>query len=1769
MGLKMNKTHKSSKHLDHIDIFSLRDTVINEYQTFAKSFTKIYAKDIRNQLDSIYADNRFWPEPLIQINPSYAQGASIEDLIQSKILHPRCGEIFKDKNTQKPLNLYRHQEEAIAIASSNESYVVTTGTGSGKSLCFFIPIVNRILQEKERDKSQKTRAIIIYPMNALANSQFEEINKFLENIKDSELITVGQYTGQEDEQTRNNIANNPPDILLTNFMMLEYLLTRQAPLDKKVISNCHGLLFLALDELHTYRGRQGADVAILVRRVREMLAPKNLQCIGTSATMASEGTLEDKKRVVASVATKIFATEVFDHNIISESLERTTDKLRNCDTVKSEIANYISNKSDFKIPDIDLKNHPLAIWVETKLGITYEEPIWVRAKPLSLNEAAKQLSMDTKAPVERCRESLKSFLLAANLPESERCNISSKAQKGFFAFKLHQFISGAGNAFATLQEPGKRVVTVDGQQFLPGEPNTRLYSVHFCRLCGQEYHPVRIATKDSERIVYSRDIEDAQIEDSDEETQTDQFGFVTLKPRDDEFDFTGREDDFPENWLDFSNPNNIRIKREYQSHIPITIKVSEQGVVGKGNEAWFIPGAFRFCLRCRNSHTSSARDRNRLASLSAEGRSSATTVLTSNILRWMHSDKSNLDISKRKLLGFTDNRQDAALQAGHFNDFIFVSLLRSGFLAALKNSGKAGLNSDQLGLAMQNALGFVASNEHTKEEWMLEPELRGAAITNAEKILRAILAYRVWFDQRRGWRYTNPNLEELDLVSVSYIGLDDLATDESLHSSAPDILANASIDTRKKVYKELFDYLRLGLAVKSSVLDSHNIEQLKSQSYSSIRPPWGFGNEESPRSSRWLLLQAPSRRNQTQQDEDAIIRGGWRSRLGKLLRSPNTWDGDVRARDLRNDEYNELLSCLLENARLHGLVCNELTTFEDISGWKLLDNAVAFSEKNDATRSVDKKNAYFIDLYSNLASMLQEPGNPLFSFEAREHTAQVDSEKRKIREKRFRFGLKEQEELSLEEEQIRAGGEQARFLPVLFCSPTMELGVDISALNTVYMRNMPPTPANYAQRSGRAGRSGQAALVITYCAARSPHDQYFFKNPKAMVHGEVRAPMLDLTNRDLIESHLHAVWLSSTAQQLSPKISEILDVGNATTRGQELPVKDDIQRAISAPEVTTLSQQRMMAVLNQLATEIDKNKAPWFTSAEALSKTVSSAATNKFNSAFDRWRHLLSAAEQQKESARKIIDDRSAPPQEKNAARSRHNQALNQIDLLLGGSENLSSDFYTYRYLATEGFLPGYNFPRLPLMAYIPSLQEGRTRQTYLQRPRFLALSEFGPRSLVYHEGRAFRVVKAMLSLNSRDLVTADVRLPTQTVRICKICGAGHFDDQLSLCHSCNTPLNEADIVRDIFRIENVATLPAERISANDEERQRQGFELQTVYQWATRDSKVDKRELIFADDIGTVANLVYGPAASITRLNKGLRRRANRTQFGYRIDPISGYWAKNDDEQVENDVNVNPRQWVVPAVQDRKNALFFQPDLSNLNEQSIATLQHALLRGIEDVFQLEEGEILAEPMPNANERTGFLFYEATEGGAGVLTRLVTQDSSLPLVAKRALEIMHFELSIEQSTNKVISIQDQEQAACVAACYRCVMSYYNQPEHDKLDRRERPLQNILIRLANSLTKPQTVPLTSEILPEKNLSSSEVLSNLRKGNIPIAEIKAIEISGTVFKYVWPNHYVIMSENALDTKTLDSLQNKGFEVVYTASTEDEWNSVIEKLKSLLGV
>lgn len=1625
-----------------MNIFELDKALVNRYASFARSFSAIRAPEIEQQVRSIYEMGRFWPEPLITINPRFEPGMSIDELVSSGDVAPELVKIFAAGPERLPIRLHRHQERAVAKARNQESFVVTTGTGSGKSLCFFVPIVDAIVRAKKAGEAPRTKAIIIYPMNALANSQLGEIKKFVDDagLPTHLRPTVARYTGQESDEERQQISRDKPDILLTNFMMLELLMTRQERLDRAVIDNAQNLDFLVLDELHTYRGRQGADVAMLVRRVKQRLTPsKNLICIGTSATMSSSADEAERAAAVAEVATKLFGQPISAGNIIDESLARATSPSIKAETLGELLRQTVLTPLPRALSDAELTVHPLACWIETQIGLEDAEKLR-RRKPMTLAEAAQALSLQTGVAGDDCSRAIAEMLAMIGKPERERGGSSARA---FLAFKLHRFISGAGQAYSTLEPSDKRRVSLEGQKFHPDDPDARLYPLFFCRECGQEHHSVSIANSDGAHRVIARSIDEAARDEAEPDgTET---GYL-VPAVNQGFRFAGSPDDYPDEWIEPTANGEIRLKSQHRGkHEGRLVMVRPDGSFGdSGVPAWFFSGKYRFCPECGHQPASQAREINKLAGLSAEGRSSATTLIVATILAWMEKDGS-LDQHTRKLLGFTDNRQDAALQAGHFNDFIFVTLLRAAILRAVRSAGPQGLKADKFGEAVRFALGFDLDDKSRLGEWMLDPKAKGYQNRQeAQEALSEVLAHRLWADLRRGWRYTNPNLEEVGLITAHFPGLDDLVGDDEEFSDNAR-LAAATPELRRQLFEILFDQMRQGLAVATDALDRGKVKQAAEVSRSRLRLPWAIDREEENtlRECGFLMI-SPPRNNTIRASEAALIlRAGRQSKLGKALRHPKLWnDEQVPAK-----EYDELIETLLKAAEAHQFVRRVNVGYE-APAWRMAPTAIRLIPAEER-RDKKRQNLFFRDLYEQVADMLSHSGNLPYSFEAREHTAQVDQDVRAWREDRFRFEQADRDRLAANLEDMRKQGEPDSFLPALFCSPTMELGVDISALNAVYLRNVPPTPANYAQRSGRAGRSGQAALIVVYCAAQSPHDQYYFADQQAVVAGVVRPPALDLANQDLLRSHLHAEWLAAANVPLRSSIPENLEMG-----GEGMPLATEVDEGLKALAASGAAKPIMRRLIDAMLPAVSLRDAPWLADVDAFVEQTDRQALASLSGAFDRWRNLHSSARREQELAHAIQNKVGLKAGERTAAAGRYRNASRELEILECGKASNSSDFYTYRYLATEGFLPGYNFPRLPLYAFIPA-----ARSAVLQRPRFLAIAEFGPNSMIYHEGRAYRVTKAKLPAEGR---LDSGQLSTSALILCPDCGAAHTDELQERCHACGTSLGGAERLDTVFRIDNVETAPSDRITANDEDRQRRGFEIQTVFQWPIHNGAADIRSTMLGHGDSELLRLDYGAATKLSRINKGLRRRKSKSICGFFIDPNSGRWLKDpangDDDDGMGDPTQAKPQRIVPMVEDHKNALLVQPQIS-FNTEEMATFQHAFIRGIQLVFELEEGEILGEPLPNRDIRNAILLYEATEGGAGVLNRLVADPGKVAEVARETLKLMHFKEPFDAA-----DMQETEDA-CVAGCYRCILSYFNQPDHELIDRRQEQVIELLCQLA--------------------------------------------------------------------------------------------------------
>lgn len=1742
-----------------MNAFEVQEKLIDDYKAYVESFVTIRDESVKAYVEKKYQESVFWPEALVQLNPAFEPGSTIQELSRCGVLHPKTEQIFRFGHT--PMRLHKHQEDAVRTASSGRSYVLTTGTGSGKSLAYFIPIVDRVLRA---GSGKGLKAIVVYPMNALCNSQLQALDGFFDTFE-SPPVTYRRYTGQETHEERERIRANPPDILLTNYVMLELILTRSE--DRALLDRATGLEFLVLDELHTYRGRQGADVAMLTRRVKERTGASNVQCIGTSATLVTEGTRLVRLNAVAEVATQLFGSKVEASDIIDETLRPlfSVDSIREqplTETTRLVASGQLPGSSE------DFLANPLAQWIERTFGVsTDDEGRIVRARPITISEGAKRLSEETGVTLEECIVAIRALLLCGyDLPHPE-------TGRSIFAFRLHQFISRGDTVFSTLDRGPQRQMTLEGQVTLPSDTGRKLLPLAFCRSCGEDYFVVDIPESVGQSKLVGRDFRDMARQADDERKS----GYLWLDP---EFANPGRErafafqaDRIPDSYLTTRADGENRVDPKLRKRLqPAEIEADGQIFLTDGDgpsRAWFVRGRLPFCLTCGETWDPGVGEYTKLGSLASEGRAGATTILSLKLVQALRASD-DLEDKAKKLLSFTDNRQDASLQAGHFNDFIMTSMLRAGILAAIPVNGE--MSFDKLPGAVQETMNLA------HDDYAAPGRSEGLGGGRALKqVLRDTLSYRIFRDLRRGWRVNQPNLEQLGLLRIEYQDVDELAEtvefwdtdvrhaldrlrlkrrgqsdyawleDEDLHAVLDKIIA-LSVDSRRRLLIEILDHFRREGAILADVLLPEGAAALKQRAFGSLNDLWGFGPEESLEVARPLQVGQRQRRGPGKAVDITPL-----SKTGREIAKAELWGLPRRERALDTKRRLIVLKLLV-----FALAAANILSTEDHLNYLLAADALVWKRE---TRSPDPcANEFFRDFYKTLADALPLDDSPVSirGMTAREHTAQVPSKIRNDREQEFREGK----------------------LPVLYSSPTMELGVDISSLNAVNMRNVPPTPANYAQRSGRAGRAGQPAIVVTYCAAGSPHDQYYFHRREQMVSGVVAPPRIDLANRELITSHMHAVWLGETRVRLSSSLSGILDLGGDPPT---LEIQEDVKRQLHEPGAVERASRRCAVILSSLEPILATTK--WYR--HSWLDELLNRAPHAFDAACDRWRALYRSATGQQQAQHRRLTDASLSSPEIERARRLYEEALRQR-MLLTGDQSLGNDFYSYRYLASEGFLPGYNFPRLPLTAYIPG-RHGGSDGEYLQRSRFIAISEYGPGNSIYYEGNRYRVERIDIPTSGEEGSS-----PTESIRICETCGYAHTGTQLN-ADCCVNPLCGAVLDNsydrdNLIRLQSVVTRRVERISSEEEERQRQGFDLRTSLRFAETVQGLDYQIGDLVLEGNTEAAIVYAPAAQVWRINLGWRRRKDRGSHGFWLDTARGVWSRREDPENDTgaesaDVKTPDLQKVIPYVSDRQNALLLnlqrhglrrlqgnQPGASELHFLSLGT---ALKRGICATYQLEENELAMELLPNSYAPHSILFIEASEGGAGVLPRLLEESSAFRKITRAALEICHFDPDSGEDWG--------EHANCGLACYQCLLSYTNQTSHELLNRFL--VRDLLMDWRDARVEERPDKMTREELRDelKKLTQSTLESQFvdwlhdNGYRLPDQAQKLIEKpfarpdfwyeNGRVCVYVDGPHHETEATRVRDADARQQLMRRGYQIV-SVTYPERWREELSDLADVFG-
>ena len=1579
-----------------MDALSLHAKILEGYQDYIKSFIDIHDSDIRDKVAEALKTGKLWPEPLIQFNPSFEKNGSIEALVADGTLHEEVGKVFKG------FSLYSHQIEAMKLGAKPSSFVVTSGTGSGKSLTYLGSIFNHLFRS---GAGKGVQAILVYPMNALINSQEEELKKlaagYEANTGTTFPLKFAAYTGQTKSEVRKQVIDSPPDILLTNYMMLELLLTRHG--ERQIRASIYSSLrFLVFDELHTYRGRQGADIGMLIRRIRGC-CKHPITTIGTSATMVSSGSYQDQKVAVAVVASQIFGEPFTADQIIGETLARSlpgSGAMPKAGELSKAVRSPIPTSAGVEA----LLTFPTALWLEGRIALSVDHESDGRLKrgtPRQLRDIAAMLASDSGEDLESCIPHLAALLLW--ISEINLSLAKTGQRYTLLPFRLHQFFAQTGSVYATLGIPGSRFITLEPGVHHSDTSGERFIFPHvFSRASGKTYICVFHDTKTGRLLPRDFTTQDSQNDDH-VAGYIIPGGLEIWNPSED-------LENLPPSWI--QNLDKGTVKKDCADRMPMQVSYDAEGHVEFGTTSlplmgWFMrsaPKGLLFDPTAGLFFDGNTNERTKLTTLGNEGRSTSTTITSFLVLREMAARV--FPLQDQKILSFTDNRQDAALQAGHFNDFIRVVRVRAAIARALAAAPGQTLNYKQIGEAVFRELKLDFASYATAD-----PNAWVSARVPYDECFRLYLTYQAIHDLRRGWRVILPNLEKCALVRIDYARLAEVAGDEAGWANVP-YLSKLEIDKRIAFLSNVLDYFRLEYAIHSkTLLESSALIEADKDFRERLRNPWTF---EGPEVFRPAVLRT-CKLNKRENRSGSL---GLASAFGKYVKHfikeefPDTV--------LNRNDYDAFLAALLNAlcgadyivARKARSASNgEVDVYQlklDHILWRAGDQKTVRRDEVKLRSYRDygeKPNHFFQSLYLTDFSALK-------NLVGADHTGQLKNEPRIEREEKFRAEWKLPDG-SPDKAKIRADS-----ISALFCSPTMELGIDISSLSIVHMRNAPPNPANYAQRSGRAGRSGQAALVFTYCSSYSPHDRHYFQNREKLVSGTVEAPRLDLANRELLESHLNAFVLSDVGlPQLHDAVTDILEVEHP-----QLQMRPDVRARLTLDEPTRFRiAKQFREVLGLLHVHLETQR--WFTS-EWLDKHIASIP-DSLDASLIRWRTLyrearasLSKASQSIESGLLIFGSDEYKQQKR-----LQDQASIQLKLLKnessGGSTEMT-EFYVFRYLASEGFLPGYNFTRLPVRVFVSEGDGG----DYISRPRLIALREFGPGNIIYHNGAKYRINQA---------IQPEIATQLRTVRVCKSSGYW-LSDAESLLNCC--PFTGVDLTESKNREDFVDILPLteckaeqrEYITCEEEERRRLGFEIETYFSVPDGDMSRVQRAVVRsgADDL---LNLAFIPAARLVQLN---RRDRGRKEEGFPLGMNTGFWkSANQDEPSKEEIRS-----VLIQTHSTADALYIEPVKSlGLNRDGVLSLMYALKRAIEHVFQIEASELGSQPMGGSDTPNLFL-YEASEGSLGVLSELATDKDAFQRVVAEAIRLCRFD----------------DKAHTERATYDDLLSYYNQPHHLTLDR---------------------------------------------------------------------------------------------------------------------
>lgn len=1569
-------------------------------------------------------------EPFFQAHRPFKLGQPWHDLpIDAKlatVLQQRSG---SDR-------AYSHQSEAISHLLSPDAspLVVTTGTGSGKTESFLVPVIQNAIADAVQFKKAGLTAVLVYPMNALANDQLLRIETYLQESGWQGAITVAKYDRGTKEDERRKLRENPPHLLLTNYMMLEYLLVR--PADRDAIFANHRCRFLVLDEAHTYRGTLGSNIALLIRRFRAHLQnakhdwnpnpPETVRSqryptllpVGASATIKSitdetitlEERLQQRDAAVQEFFSKLTGAKADTIKVVGEELQEIatpTEATYSASPIQTE---------DVDITDIDAIRRTL-----NQLSGQFEQATldtaarqtcllwdlnrWLSRAPLSISQIVEKIKAEIPqrkgcSDADLQREVKSALTVGAALPDNS---------PGALRLRAHRLIRG-GWQFHRCVNPNCGKLHPMGEDHCSA-CRSATAPLFLCRNCGAH----------SLRFVGEHPNDPTQGVLSPSADRAEDFEWMLYEPN--RFQTLLEDDEAPEPPSNRRQTQQMRKRPVCQgSFDPATLAFSSDRTQ-YSLPATLAPARTR-CLCCGGT----AGSRNVITPV-ALGTSAAVKVLSEGLVEALaiaHAGQSKDD--KQRLLIFSDSRQDAAHQARFI---IFASRydrMRRRLLQILETESN---------VTLERAVELLGEAAIRERDNKYVPENPRARIN--EDMLKRIRAYEEapLLDEiavNAGYR---ASLVNLGLLRVSYEQLSEFV---QTNGTAIAQQLGISLEALEHLCICLLDEIRVRGCLSRELLQLYpfhprfpsylhaaewerQIKQPSGYALSKDGRPIAFMDAaEVPASinlrNAWRREGAGGRSPSLQRIFEHLLQrfGGihppqadhlilllqWLTEEGQYLRASDLYGARDKLQLLQINSEAVHLDLLPSAVRHRCGVCGTPGTKSGLPCSQCHGTLVHWSDEEVT------ENRYVQRLQAK----------QIIPLEAGEHTAQVPNDERVKLESDF-----------------KAPAHEAK-TNVLACSPTLEMGIDVGGLDAVLLRNVPPRPDNYAQRGGRAGRRTRVGLVVSY-ARSTPHDQYFYDKPSEMISGEVPAPALAIGNRDVIFRHLNAIAFGAASPGLSSRMLDYI-----TPAGQiNQSVVDDLITGVRSQFDTALTLA-LSAWESQVLEEADLDIPQLRAELETLPARI---------------QDIIDRTARQVQELRFALEQFNQDLNEEKAA----TRAANLIRRILGmpntGANSSDSDDrsagYPLRRFAEFGILPGYEFPTQPAAL---RLLGDRHEDDPVSVDRRLGINQFRPDAQVYARTRRWKVI----GLDTASPWNPRNEAPTFHYQLCQSCGLRYNADEPS-CPRCyrstpSKPLPAFEFAGFLARRDESPILDEEeRYAARNLVQLFPQWNGQIIGRWhvatgwnlqLSRDEEVwwmnegteptakeraDGLPLLHSGAKGYLLCGNCGQILNVPLTTQTHRGRRNVRKQGHQPD-LFGHTEKCPF------VGKQPHPLAIASKAEVLRLLLPVP--SSMSQEELQTwglsLGYSLKAGMQHLYMLDGSEInfelegawKAETNGERYSLISLTFIDPSLGGSGYLRRIATEFDQ---VAKQALDHL-------------------DHPNCETACYRCLKTYQNQRFHDYL-----------------------------------------------------------------------------------------------------------------------